>query len=181
MFEIWWLKFASDFSGRVRIRIRIRSRIAATAVHSGSLTPALNLYVHWFLSLPELPDTRLLRRGHGVPNFSKNFREGPRVHGKDRCKEADKGRHMRYLEDTFRNTLRGTQHANGGMIALAQKNGFLGVNELCPHNLDQNSGVKMTGVGEQPPKKARADNGPDQNYTFLKWESERFGLLKSRM
>ena len=34
-FEIWWLKFASEFSGRVRIRIRIRSRIAATAVHSG--------------------------------------------------------------------------------------------------------------------------------------------------
>ena len=34
---IWWLKFASEFSGRVRIRIRIRIRscIAATAVHSG--------------------------------------------------------------------------------------------------------------------------------------------------
>ena len=31
---IWWLKFASEFSGRVRIRIRIRSCIAATAVHS---------------------------------------------------------------------------------------------------------------------------------------------------
>ena len=36
MFEIWWRKFASEFSGRVRIRIRIRSRIAATAVHSAA-------------------------------------------------------------------------------------------------------------------------------------------------
>ena len=34
LFEIWWLKFASEFSGRVRIRIRIHSCIAATAVHS---------------------------------------------------------------------------------------------------------------------------------------------------
>ena len=34
LFEIWCLKYASAFSGRVRIRIRIRSRIAATAVHS---------------------------------------------------------------------------------------------------------------------------------------------------
>ena len=34
-FEIWWLKFASAFSGRVRIRIRIRGCIAVTAVRSG--------------------------------------------------------------------------------------------------------------------------------------------------
>ena len=39
LFEIWWPKFASEFSGRVRvrIRIRIRSRIAATTEHSGTL------------------------------------------------------------------------------------------------------------------------------------------------
>ena len=35
LFEIWWLEFASEFSGRVRIRIRIRSRIAETPLHSG--------------------------------------------------------------------------------------------------------------------------------------------------
>ena len=34
-FENWWLIFASESSGRVRIRIRIRSCITATAVHSG--------------------------------------------------------------------------------------------------------------------------------------------------
>ena len=33
VFEIWWPKFASELSGRVRIRIR--RRIAATAVHPG--------------------------------------------------------------------------------------------------------------------------------------------------
>ena len=33
-FEIWWLEFASECLGRVRIRIRIRNCIAATAVHS---------------------------------------------------------------------------------------------------------------------------------------------------
>ena len=33
----WRLKFASAFTGRVRIRIRIRSSIAVTAVHSGTL------------------------------------------------------------------------------------------------------------------------------------------------
>ena len=34
LIEIWWPRFASEFSGRVRIRIRIRNRIAATAVRS---------------------------------------------------------------------------------------------------------------------------------------------------
>ena len=34
LFEIWWLKFASDFSGCVGIRMCIRSRVAATAVRS---------------------------------------------------------------------------------------------------------------------------------------------------
>ena len=37
MFDILWLKFASEFSGRVRLRVRIRSRIAATAVHSAAM------------------------------------------------------------------------------------------------------------------------------------------------
>ena len=45
-FEIWWRKFASEFSGRVRIRIRIRNCIAATAVHSKLDAPDfLDLFV----------------------------------------------------------------------------------------------------------------------------------------
>ena len=47
LFQIWWLKFASAFSGRVGIRIRIRSRIAATAVHSGA-----NPSRTWWYPLP---------------------------------------------------------------------------------------------------------------------------------
>ena len=42
--EIWWLKFASEFSGRVRIRVRIHSCIAATAVHS-AVDPCLSRWV----------------------------------------------------------------------------------------------------------------------------------------
>ena len=38
LLEIWWLKFASEFGGRVRIRIRVRNRIAATPVHSSQQT-----------------------------------------------------------------------------------------------------------------------------------------------
>ena len=63
-FEIWWRKFASEFSGRVRIHIRIRNCIAATAVHSDPAHSNGKHECFWRLSLKA---KQLLHGARGKP------------------------------------------------------------------------------------------------------------------